>query len=69
MIITDRVAGSDIQIAGEAAVTVKAGQNVSQNQMIGNVGTTGYVTGAHVHFEVRLPSGVQVNPINYLIGY
>ena len=52
-----------------SAVTVKVGQTVSQNQMIGNVGTTGYVTGAHVHFEVRLPSGGQVNPVNYLIGY
>lgn len=52
-----------------SAVTVKVGQRVSQNQMIGNVGTTGYVTGSHVHFEVRLPSGYQVNPLNYLIGY
>lgn len=52
-----------------SAVTVKVGQAVSQNQMIGNVGTTGFVTGAHVHFEVRLPSGKQVDPELYLIGY
>ncbi|MBR6530544.1 MAG: peptidoglycan DD-metalloendopeptidase family protein [Clostridia bacterium] len=51
------------------SVTVKVGQRVSQNQMIGTVGTTGYVTGAHVHFEVRMPGGYQVNPLNYLIGY
>ena len=51
-----------------SSVTVRVGQSVSQNQMIGTVGTTGYVTGPHVHFEVRLASGEQVDPQDYLIG-
>lgn len=32
----------------------QAGDQVSMGDVIGRVGTTGYVTGAHVHFEVRV---------------
>ena len=35
------------------SMTVAAGQSVKQGQVIGHVGTTGIVTGPHVHFEVR----------------
>lgn len=52
-----------------AAVTVQPGQVVSQNQMIGSVGTSGYVTGPHVHYEVHLSDGTRTNPLLYLIGY
>lgn len=52
-----------------SAITVRVGDSVSQNQMIGNIGTTGYATGPHVHFEVRLSDGeTQVDPLEYLIG-
>ena len=40
---------------------VKRGQNVVQSQVIGTVGSTGAVTGAHLHYEF-LVGGVHRNP-------
>lgn len=42
-------------------IQVKAGQKVSQRQVIGNVGSTGSSTGPHLHYEV-IRNGVHVNP-------
>ena len=44
---------------------MKIGQTVSQGQVVGYAGTTGYSTGVHLHFEVR-QSGVPQNPVAYL---
>ncbi len=46
---------------------VKVGQKVSEGQKIAEIGMTGYTTGPHVHFEVRL-NGVPVNPYPYIQG-
>ena len=46
---------------------VRVGQEVERHQAIGRVGTTGYSTGCHLHFEV-LADGQFTNPSNWLSG-
>jgi murein DD-endopeptidase MepM/ murein hydrolase activator NlpD len=44
---------------------VKAGQAVKRGDVIGYVGATGRVTGAHLHYEVLL-GGQRINPLTLL---
>lgn len=48
-----------------SSMIVSKGATVSQGQVIGYVGSTGYVTGPHLHFELRV-NGAQVAPEDYL---
>jgi murein DD-endopeptidase MepM/ murein hydrolase activator NlpD len=44
---------------------VSVGQKVNQGQKIGEGGKTGYATGNHLHFEMRLDGNV-MDPLLYL---
>ncbi|MEA2485944.1 MAG: hypothetical protein QOD46_1055, partial [Actinomycetota bacterium] len=48
-----------------SAYSVSVGQSVGRGAPIANVGCTGWCTGPHLHFEVRI-SGTPVDPMPYL---
>jgi murein DD-endopeptidase MepM/ murein hydrolase activator NlpD len=60
--------GRYTQYAHLSAISVRAGQSVSSGQRIGRSGSTGNVTGPHLHFEVRTGPGFgsDIDPIAYL---
>lgn len=51
--------------AHASKLLVKKGEKVSRGQTIMLIGSTGWSTGPHVHFEVRV-SGYKRNPLNYI---
>jgi murein DD-endopeptidase MepM/ murein hydrolase activator NlpD len=58
--------GSVTLYAHNSRVLVRTGQRVSQGEVIAQMGSTGFSTGSHLHFEIH-PSGEgAVNPIAYL---
>ncbi|MDD3363062.1 MAG: peptidoglycan DD-metalloendopeptidase family protein [Hespellia sp.] len=64
-VVIDHGNGIVTKYMHHSAICVSAGQTVSKGQQIGAVGTTGYSTGPHLHFQVEL-NGSAVNPRNYL---
>ena len=63
--IIDHGGGVATLYAHQSEMFVIAGAAVAAGQVIGAVGSTGFSTGPHLHFEVRL-SGVPVDPLAYL---
>ena len=51
-----------------SSLAVTAGQNVTQGDVIGYVGSTGWATGPHLHFEIRV-NGSTVDPLSYFSNY
>lgn len=64
-IIVDHGGGITTLYAHLSNITVQKGDIVVMGQQIGNVGNTGWSTGAHLHFEVR-KNGSSVDPIGYV---
>jgi murein DD-endopeptidase MepM/ murein hydrolase activator NlpD len=61
VIFIDHGRGHVTVYAHLSTMTVKQGQRVSQGQHIGGVGSTGWATGPHLHFEFRV-NGVHQDP-------
>ncbi|NJK34947.1 MAG: peptidoglycan DD-metalloendopeptidase family protein [Oscillatoriales cyanobacterium SM2_2_1] len=64
-VIVDHGNGLTTLYAHCSELYVKEGQPVQKGQPIAAVGSTGYSTGPHLHFEVRL-QGEPVDPASYL---
>jgi murein DD-endopeptidase MepM/ murein hydrolase activator NlpD len=60
--------GKYAQYAHLSSISVSAGQSVSEGQQIGLSGASGYVTGPHLHFEIRTTPnyGSDIDPLAYL---
>ncbi len=56
--------GNSTLYAHMSSMAVSVGQSVSRGQTLGYVGSTGWSTGPHLHFEVRAGGGC-VDPLSY----
>ena len=63
--IIDHGGGVSTLYAHGSEILVQLGQVVKRGDSILKVGSTGYSTGPHAHFEVRL-NGVVTDPIPYI---
>jgi murein DD-endopeptidase MepM/ murein hydrolase activator NlpD len=59
--------GMTSMYAHQSRIVVSQGQKVSAGQVIGYVGSTGFSTGPHLHWEVHI-NGVPRNPLGWFGG-
>lgn len=52
-----------------ASVAMSKGEDVKVGQQVGNVGSTGTSTGAHLHFEIHDSSDTPIDPMPWLNQY
>ncbi len=64
-VIVDHGGGLTTLYAHQSSINVSVGSSVNGTSVVGYVGSTGYSTGPHLHFETR-EWGSPVNPMNYL---
>lgn len=64
-VMIDHGGGYSSLYAHCSALAVSVGQRVSQGQVIAYIGSSGYSTGPHVHFEIRY-NGEKQNPSHYV---
>jgi len=52
--------------AHQSKILVSRGQKISQGDIIGKVGSTGFSTGPHLHYEM-LKNGIKINPLKEVL--
>ena len=65
MVIIDHGGGISTLYAHGSEILVEVGQTVKRGDAILKVGSTGYSTGPHAHFEVRI-NGATTDPLPYI---
>ena len=65
MVIIDHGGGISTLYAHGSEILVQVGQTVKRGETVLKVGSTGYSTGPHAHFEVRI-NGVVTDPMPYI---
>lgn len=65
MVIVDHGGGISTLYAHGSEILVEVGQTVKRGEAVLKVGSTGYSTGPHAHFEVRI-NGVTTDPLPYI---
>lgn len=65
MVIIDHGGGVQTLYAHGYSIEVKLGDIVNAGDVVLKVGSTGYSTGPHAHFEIRI-NGETVNPLDYV---
>jgi len=68
MVIIDHGGGVQTLYAHGSEIVVQVGQTVATGDEVLKVGSTGYSTGPHAHFEIRI-NGQTVNPLDYLLNF
>ena len=63
-VVINHGGGNSTLYAHMSSMAVSAGDTVTQGQVIGYVGSTGWSTGPHLHFETR-SGGSTVDPMTY----
>lgn len=65
MVIIDHGGGVQTLYAHGSQIIAQVGQEVKAGDIVLKVGSTGYSTGPHAHFEIRI-NGSPVNPLDYV---
>lgn len=68
MVIVDHGGGITTLYAHGDEILVNVGDTIYQGHPVLKVGSTGYSTGPHAHFEVRI-NGEYVEPLDYITSY
>jgi murein DD-endopeptidase MepM/ murein hydrolase activator NlpD len=65
LVMIDHGGGLASLYGHQSRIAASCGESVAQGQLIGYVGCTGFCTGPHLHFEIRV-NGTPVDPLGYL---
>ncbi len=66
LVIVKTPTGKRVLYGHQSHIAVKKGQTVRPGTLIGKVGSTGYSTGPHLHFETRTAKDRAFNPLKFL---
>lgn len=66
MVIIDHGGGVQTLYAHGSEIIAQVGQTIASGDEVLKVGSTGYSTGPHAHFEIRV-NGQTINPLNFLL--